>query len=158
MSDPPPNQDPLDYQLLIRESLRGVVRQAIDIVARHGLPSDHFFSISFRTDANGVELPPNLLQQYPEQMTIVIQHQYWDLAVVGDCFTVALSFGGSQQKLTIPFDAITTFVDPGAEFALQLAAASPDQNAAAEAPLAIKDIKDQPSSSQVVSLEAYRQR
>jgi len=158
MSDQATTQDPLDYQLLIRESLRGVVRQAIDIVARHGLPGNHFFSITFRTAGAGIELPSHLRQQHPEQMTIIIQHQYWDLAVVGDCFTVTLSFGGHQQKLTIPFAAITTFIDPGAEFALQLAATKPTDDATAKAPPASKEPDERPVSGQVVSLDAFRQR
>lgn len=157
MSNTPPEHDPLDYQLLIRDALRGVIRRALDIVADQGLPGEHFFSITFLTQWEGIELPPILLAQYPEQMTILLQHQFWDLSTDEKSFSVTLSFGGRQQRLKIPFAAITTFVDPGAEFALQLTTAEseePAETAAAE----VDEETAAPRTGQVVSLDAFRQR
>ena len=115
--------DRIDYQKLLQESLRdalrGAVRKVLSQVAEEGLPGEHFFYIGFRTDRPGVQIPRFLRDQYPEEMTVVLQNQFWDLEVVGESFSVTLTFGGSRQRLIIPFHALTAFADPSAEFGLR---------------------------------------
>lgn len=120
---PAVDADRIDYQKLLQESLRdalrGAVRQVLARVAEEGLPGEHFFYIGFRTDHPGVEIPRFLREQYPEEMTIVLQHHFWDLEVEAASFSVTLAFGGSRQRLTLPFQALTAFADPSAEFGLR---------------------------------------
>jgi hypothetical protein len=115
--------DRIDYQKLLqealRDALRGAVRRVLAQVADEGLPGEHFFYIGFRTDRPGVSVPRFLRDQYPEEMTIVLQNQFWDLEVEGETFSVTLTFGGARQRLTIPFHALTAFADPSAEFGLR---------------------------------------
>jgi len=112
--------DQIRYDLLTQQALRAVVRSVLADTATHGaLPGDHHFYITFDTTADGVRMPERLRAQYPEQITIILQHQFWDLKVDEDAFEVGLSFGGVPTKLTVPFAAITKFVDPSAQFALQ---------------------------------------
>ena len=87
--------------------------------AEHGLPGEHHFVITFLSKAGGVKMSPRLLAQYPEEMTIILQHQFWDLAVSEDCFEVGLAFGGIPERLVVPFSAIKSFADPSAPFGLQ---------------------------------------
>jgi uncharacterized protein len=109
----------LDYSLLVREALLEVPRKALRQVAREGLPGEHHFYLSFRTDHPGVSVSPGLLARHPREMTIVIQHQYWDLAVGDEAFSVTLRFGGTPERLHVPFVALTAFADPTAEFGLR---------------------------------------
>jgi len=109
----------LRYDQMIEEALRGVVRRTLRMVAATGLPGNHHFYVTFRTDAEGVVVPDHLRAKYPEEMTIVIQHQYWGLEVTTDLFTITLSFNDVHEKLVIPFPAITAFADPAAQFGLQ---------------------------------------
>jgi uncharacterized protein len=112
--------DHFRYDLLTQQALRGVVRTVLSEAAkRKGLPSDHHFYISFDTTAEGVRMSERLRVQYPEQMTIILQHQFWDLTVTERGFEVGLSFGGIPEKLGIPFDAIIGFFDPSVQFGLQ---------------------------------------
>src|ERR1700760_2152447 len=111
--------DHIRYDVLARDALRGVLRKVLADAAEHGLPGDHHFSITFMSTAPGVKLPPRLLAQYPEEMTIILQHQFWDLVVNEERFEVGLSFGGIPERLVIPFSAITSFRDPAAEFGLK---------------------------------------
>ena len=112
--------DHFRYDLLTQQALRGVVRTVLSEAAtRKGLPGDHHFYISFDTTAEGVRMSERLRVQYPEQMTIILQHQFWDLTVTERGFEVGLSFGGIPEKLGIPFDAITGFFDPSVQFGLQ---------------------------------------
>lgn len=115
--------DHIDYQKLLqeslREALRGAVRKILALVAEEGLPGEHFFYIGFRTDRPGVQIPRFLRDQYPEEMTVVLQNQFWDLDVEDESFSVTLAFGGTHQRLTIPFHALTAFADPSAEFGLR---------------------------------------
>jgi len=111
-----------DYDALVEEALRGVVRTAITSAAENGLFGDHHFYITFRTDAEGVVIPKRLATAHPEDLTIVLQHEYWDLAVnedPEDSFSVTLSFNDIRERLTIPFAAVTGFADPSAKFGLQ---------------------------------------
>lgn len=112
-------QDHIRYDILAQEALRGVVRKVLSEVARTGLPGDHHFFISFMTRAPGVRLSQKLLTQYENEMTIVLQNQFWDLKVTETGFEVGLSFDGINETLGIPFSAIKGFFDPSVQFGLQ---------------------------------------
>lgn len=111
--------DHIRYDVLARDALRGVLRQVLTDAAEHGLPGDHHFYITFLSRADGVKISPRLLSQYPEEMTIILQHQFWDLVVTPDRFEVGLSFGGVPERLIVPFSAIKSFLDPSVQFGLQ---------------------------------------
>jgi uncharacterized protein len=111
--------DHIRYDILAQQALRGVVRTVLADVAKKGLPGEHHFKITFATTAPGVQLPERVRAQYPDTMMIVLQHQFWDLKVDDDGFTVGLSFGGVAERIAVPFDAVMAFVDPTAQFALQ---------------------------------------
>ena len=111
--------DHIRYDVLARDALRGVLRRVLTDAAAHGLPGEHHFFITFLSKAEGVKLSPRLLAQYPEEMTIILQHQFWDLVVTEDRFEVGLSFGGIPERLVVPFSAIKSFFDPSVQFGLQ---------------------------------------
>ena len=111
--------DHIRYDVLARDALRGVLRRVLTDAAEHGLPGDHHFFITFLSTAEGVKLSPRLLAQYPEEMTVILQHQFWDLVVTDDRFEVGLSFGGIPERLVVPFNAIKSFFDPSVQFGLQ---------------------------------------
>jgi hypothetical protein len=111
--------DHIRYDILAQDALRGVMRTVLIDAAKNGLPGEHHFYISFDTRAEGVRLSPRMLAQYPEEMTIVLQHQFWDLVVTEDGFEVGLSFGGVAERLAVPFAAIKAFLDPAVQFGLQ---------------------------------------
>ena len=111
--------DQIRYDLLTQQALRGVVRSVLTDTAKKGLPGDHHFYISFDTRADGVRVSDRLRAQYPEEMTIILQHQFWDLRVGDGDFEVGLSFGGIPERLTVPFEAINGFFDPSVQFGLQ---------------------------------------
>jgi uncharacterized protein len=111
--------DKIDYPAILQEALRGAVRQILAQVAEHGLPGEHFFYIEIRTDHPGVEVPRFLRDMYPEEMRIVLQNQFWDLAVDDEAFSVVLSFNATRHRLIVPFDALTAFVDPSVQFAVR---------------------------------------
>ena len=123
--------DHIRYDVLARDALRGVLRRVLTDAAAHGLPGEHHFFITFLSTAEGVKLSPRLLAQYPEEMTIILQHQFWDLIVTEDRFEVGLSFGGIPERLVIPFAAIKSFFDPSVQFGLQF-----EPQEATEAPAA----------------------
>ena len=112
-------EDLMRYDLLAQQALRGVVREALNIAAATGLPGEHHFYIAFNTKYPGVEITERLAQRYPREMTIVLQHQYWNLRVHDDRFEVELSFDNIPEKLVIPFDAVKGFLDPAVQFGLQ---------------------------------------
>ena len=119
-------KDEMRYDALAQEALRGVVKAALKrAAAPDGLPGAHHFYITVRTVAPGVSLPPDLLAKYPEDMTIVLQHQYWDLAPGETFFAVTLKFGGAPRRLSIPYAAVTRFYDPSVQFLLQFEAPEP---------------------------------
>ena len=120
-------EDLIRYDILAQDALRGVVRKVLAEVAKTGLPGDHHFYITFETRAPGVRISSRMLAQYPEDMTIVLQHQYWDLSVTEHAFEVGLSFNGVPERLLVPFMAVKSFVDPSVQFGLQF------ESAAAEA-------------------------
>jgi hypothetical protein len=111
--------DHIRYDILAQEALRGVVRTVLVDVAAKGLPGEHHFKITFATTAPGVRLSERMRAQYPETMTIILQHQFWDLAVGEEAFEVGLSFGGVPERLAVPFAAITAFYDPAVQFGFQ---------------------------------------
>jgi hypothetical protein len=126
--------DHIRYDVLARDALRGVLRRVLSDAAEHGLPGEHHFFITFLSTADGVKLSPRLLAQYPEEMTVILQHQFWDLVVSEDRFEVGLSFGGIPERLVVPFNSIKSFFDPSVQFGLQFEPA--DAPEAAAAPLA----------------------
>lgn len=125
--------DHIRYDVLARDALRGVLRRVLTDAAQHGLPGEHHFFITFSSTAEGVKLSPRLMSQYPEEMTIILQHQFWDLLVTEDRFEVGLSFNGIPERLVVPFSAIKSFFDPSVQFGLQF---EPNDAAAAETPVA----------------------
>jgi uncharacterized protein len=111
--------DHIRYDILAQEALRGVVRTVLADAAENGLPGEHHFYISFDTCADGVRLSPRMLAEYPKEMTIVLQHQFWDLMVTAEGFEVGMSFGGIPERVAVPFAAIKGFHDPSVKFGLQ---------------------------------------
>jgi uncharacterized protein len=163
-------QDLFHYDEMVEAALRGVVRDALARVARDGLRSEHHFYITFRTGAPGVALPPQILAKYPEEMTIVLQHQFWGLEVGDAAFSVTLSFSSRMERLTIPLAAITTFADPSVKFGLQfapteaVAPAEPAQQVvpqpalpASERPPAETTPAERPAA-EIVTLDRFRKR
>src|SRR5580658_6892482 len=104
--------DHIRYDILAQTALRGVVRTVLADAAKKGLPGDHHFKITFNTTAPGVRLSDRMRERYPQDMTIVLQHQFWDLAVAEHGFEVGLSFGGVAERVVVPFDAVSAFYDP----------------------------------------------
>jgi uncharacterized protein len=159
----------LPYEQWTESALRHVVAQAVAHVSVNGLPGNHHFYITFRTDHPGVAIPPRLRAKYPQEMTIVLQHQFWDLKMDQEAglISVGLSFGGVPATLVIPLDAVVGFADPhvryGLRFHVVLPEAVPEKPLAlvpeADAPAVEQDGKDAPSEApQVVSLDAFRRR
>ncbi len=127
MAQDPPAQDLMRYEAMAQDALRGVVKAALKrAAAPEGLPGAHHFYITFKTDAQGVSGPPDLLGKYPDEMTIVLQHQYWDLAPGETFFSVTLQFGGQPKRLSVPYAAVTRFYDPSVQFLLQFEAPAAD--------------------------------
>jgi hypothetical protein len=118
-SAPPMAEDLIRYDVLAQDALRGLVRKVLTEVVQAGLPGEHHFFITFNTRYPGVRISSRLMADYPGEMTIVLQHQFWDLAVTDSSFEVGLSFKGVPEKLHVPLRAITSFVDPHASFALK---------------------------------------
>jgi hypothetical protein len=118
-------EDLIRYDVLVQEALRGVVKKVLTEVAQAGLPGEHHFFLTFATRFPGVRISQRLLAEYPNEMTVVLQHQFWDLAVTDSAFEVGLSFKGVPETLFVPFRAITSFVDPHAGFQVKFDA-SPD--------------------------------
>ncbi len=118
-------KDWLRYDRMVEDALRGVVRRALTEVASSGLPGDHHFYLTFRTTEPGVHIAAALRGQYPKEMTIVLQHQFWGLEVNDDHFAVTLSFGGKHERLVVPYHAVVSFADPSVKFGLQFESAVP---------------------------------
>ena len=160
-------QDHIRYDILTQEALRGVVRKVLAEVAKTGLPGEHHFFISFITKAPGVRVSQRLLDQYPDDMTIVLQNQFWDLKVSDIGFEVGLSFDDKPELLVIPFTAVKGFFDPSVQFGLQLTGAAEmptedDKAEAAEPPKAVgtaaAPVPSGPPGEKVVSLDAFRKK
>lgn len=157
MTNDTPAESLIPYDEIVQDALRSVVRRVLaDVEAAGGLPGSHHFYIAFKTRAPGVEIPKHLLDRYPDEMTIVIQHRYWDLAVGEDRFQVGLSFNQVPAKLVIPYAAVTGFVDPAVNFALQFQANDAEtvepEPEKAPAPAPVTD------GSNIVALDAFRKK
>jgi hypothetical protein len=155
------NEDFLEYPKLMDRAVRGVVREALSLVAEKGLPGLHHFYVTFRTRAPGVDIPDRLLAAYPEEMTIVLEHQFWDLAVEATAFSVTLSFNDMNERLRVPYDAITAFVDPSVKFGLQFQsedAAAPAAAPAEPPPAAEQDKPEGDDGDTVVALDRFRKK
>ena len=151
----------LPYDTWAQEAMRGVAVRALEYAGQNGMPGEHHFYVSFRTDQPGVAIPARLKAQYPEEMTIVLQHQFWDLKVdeAAGLFSVGLSFGGVPSALVIPFAALTAFADPHAQFGLRFRAAPEAANAEEPEPELEPEAPPEPAPKpQVVSLDAFRKR
>jgi uncharacterized protein len=122
-------KDLLRYDQMVEAAMRGVVREALARAVANGLPGAHHFYITFKTQAPGVGLSPHLATKYPEEMTIVLEHQFWDLEVSEDSFGVTLSFNNRPEHIVIPFAAIAAFADPSVKFGLQFPAAAGEAGA-----------------------------
>ena len=153
----------IPYDEIVQEALRDVVGRVLSSVEKGGsLPGGHHFYITFKTDAAGVSGPPDLLAKYPDEMTIVLQHQYWDLAPGETFFSVTLQFGGQPKRLSVPYAAVTRFYDPSVQWLLQF---EPPPPAPAEARLpaaAPAEAADEPApakdGSKIVSLDQFRKK
>ena len=163
MADEP--ADLMDYGALEQEALRSVVRLALERAALpDGLPGDHHFYITFKTRAPGVSVPPDVLAKYPDEMTIVLQHQYWDLDVQHDRFSIMLKFGGMPKVLAMPYSAVTRFYDPSVQFMLQfeepeiVEAEIAPLTPPARAPNAAPPPSGDDDGPKVVSLDQFRKK
>ncbi len=163
--------DLMGYPDLMERALKGVVREALDMAATDGLPGEHHFFITFDTNAPGVVVTPRLKAQYPDEMTIVLQHQFWGLETDDDGFRVTLSFAGVSDQLEVTWDALTGFLDPSVEFGLRFGAereaaeddaddtgedepeAEADDDAAEPAP-----DNEAPKTGEVVALDSFRKK
>lgn len=160
--------DLIGYDALMQDAMRSVVRAAIMRAAGpHGLPGRHHFYITFRTHAPGVVLPEHLQARYPEEITIVMEHQFWDLEVFSDRFRVILKFGGNPYPIVAPFAAITRFYDPSVRYGLQFDALANDGGAGVsiDEPVPASDEddnKETPTAAggagEIVSLDAFRKK
>jgi hypothetical protein len=162
------SEDSLRYDKMVEDALRGVVRDALLATARDGLFGDHHFYITFRTRFPGVRLSPALMARHPDEMTIVLQHQFWGLEAETDAFEVTLSFSGVSERLRVPLAAITGFADPSAKFGLQFQVDEELEEPAkgADAPPAAARPKPVPAPAEikesgdgkVIALDAFRKK
>ena len=155
--------DGLDYDVLIENASRSVMRAALAHVAKNGLPGGHYFYITFRTSDPGVTLPEYLRSTHTAEMTIALQHQFWDLDVEEKGFKVTLNFNKIPETLEIPFSSITLFADPPAQFNLQFGPRSPAENMDSEAtkgalspPGPVREVLKNTGKAEVISLDAFR--
>jgi len=162
-------QDLYHYDKMVEQALRGVIRDVLIRAAQEGLRSAHHFYIAFATQAPGVVIPPRLLERFPSEITIVLQHQFWDLRVDDAAFSVSLSFDKQVERLTVPFAAVKSFADPSVEFALAFSEPAAD---AADAPALPAIVPDKAKGKadgkskgtargekgQVVALDSFRKR
>jgi len=167
-------KDFIGYQALTDSALRGVVRDALRRIEKSGLIGAHHFYLTFKTHAEGVDIPDFLKEQYPDEMTIIIQHQYWALKVKEDYFEVTLTFKKLPAPLHIPFNALTAFFDPGVQFGLQFRAegeaqkpapgpvvvptAPPEGQSETPEPVASKPAPGGEKPGEVVSLDSFRKK
>jgi uncharacterized protein len=143
-------KDLLRYDLMVQDALKGVVRKVLADAAKEGLPGEHHFYVSFRTGAPGVRISQRLREKYPDEMTIVLQHQFWDLQVHDHTFEVGLSFSGIPERLLVPYDALSGFFDPSVEFGLKF------ENLAETAPAMIEAAPAKPAPPQLASVPSPR--
>jgi hypothetical protein len=157
-------QDFLNYPLMIDSAMRTVVRDIMRRVQAEGLPGEHHFYISFNTQFPGVKMSQQLASKYPKEITIVLQHQFWDFKVDDQQFQVTLSFGGAPEKIVAPFAALTAFADPSIKFGLQFQTIDFEQAATPELltedmfEAAIGDDEAEDDATKVISLDAFRKK
>ena len=152
------SEDLIGYDLLMQDAMRHVVRAALQrATGPRGLPEKHHFYITFRTGASGVILPEHLTGRYPEEMTIVLEHQFWDLEVHNDRVRVILKFGGQPHPITVPYAALTRFYDPSVRFGLQFDQAEGVAEEIAEEPPQ-EELPVAREAGAVVSLDAFRKK
>jgi hypothetical protein len=164
-------EDSLHYDRMVENALRGVLREALTVVVERGLPGDHHFYITLRTDHPGVSLSKQLKERYPTEITIVLQHQYWGLEVREDGFDVTLSFSDVPEPLSVPYDAVTAFADPSVRFGLQfnVVDAQADDEMPSDEVSRARERQGEPESSpsdagvadspdKVVTLDAFRKK
>ena len=168
-------EDLMRYDQLAQNALRGVVRDALRKIQRTGLPGEHHFYIAFNTRYPGVILSPRILERYPREMTVVLQHQYWNLTITDDRFEVELSFDNIPEKLVIPFNSVKGFLDPSVQFGLQFEVVPVEEQAAAKTgevvemggtpkgetqatPESENEAPEDASEKKVVSLDAFRKK
>jgi hypothetical protein len=157
-------QHRLDYEQLCADALRGVVRRALALAADKGLPGGHHFLITFKTDHPGVVIPGYLRERYPDTISVMLQYEFWNLEVEEDHFAVSLSFSDVRERLSVPYEAVTGFVDPFAKFQLKFEARYDSAAAVGgkrdKQPTALKpaDPKDKGKSGEVVTLDAFRKK
>jgi uncharacterized protein len=138
--------DLIRYDLLVQDALRSVVRKVLADTARGGLVGEHHFNIAFKTQAPGVIVPATLRSRFPDEMSIILQHEFWDLVVREDAFEVSLNFSRKPERLTVPFDSITGFTDPSVPFGFKLEPRVAEPAASrAEAPADQKDSHPRPA-------------
>jgi len=172
--------DRFHYDALVDDALRSVVRRVLVQIAEKGLPGSHHFYISFRSTDPGVELPEYLRAKYPEEMTVVLQHQYWDLIITDESFEVTVSFNKQQERIKVPFMALSAFVDPSVRFGLQfdrkdktgtgeksdvvatvptpLPAPEPKPKGDSAAAAADPEAKPEDAASKIVKLDSFRKK
>ncbi|WP_425404013.1 SspB family protein [Hwanghaeella sp.] len=122
------SEDRIGYNAMVEEAMRSVVRKAVELAASEGLPGEHHFYITFRTDHPDAQLPDHLHKRYPREMTIVLQHQFWNLSINDEALEVDLSFNQKLERLRVPLDALITFADPSVNFGLQFHPSTPDED------------------------------
>jgi len=153
--------DVMRYDLMAQEALRGVVREALKRVAAEGLPGEHHFYITFLTNAPGVVMSERLKAQYPEEMTVVLEHQFWNLEADEDHFSVELSFNSIPEMLSVPYSSIRGFFDPSVQFGLQFQVEEEDDAPDLDAPQPDGDeasADETGGTGEVVSLDAFRKK
>jgi uncharacterized protein len=145
--------DLIRYDLLVQDALRAVVRKVLSDTARAGLVGDHHFNIAFKTQAPGVVVPPAVRQRFPDEMSIILQYEFWDLVVTQDAFEVSLNFSRKPERLIVPFDSITGFTDPSVPFGFKLEprAQAPE---ATPAPAAAKESQSKPAPAKSAPAKA----
>jgi uncharacterized protein len=172
-------QDLYHYETMIDRALRGVVREALERASREGLRGAHHFYINFATDMPEVSIPDSLRARYPQEMTIILQHQFWELEIGKDSFSVTLSFQKQLERLTVPFAAVRSFADPSVNFALEFAPAERTQTAPSLVPASTPTVvpapiappakpaeaasdkaeeKQEKTGAEVVTLDSFRKR
>ena len=160
------SEDQIHYTTLIDQAMRGVVRDVLKRVLSSGLPGDHHFYVSFATNYPGVRISEALKSRYPKEMTIVLQHQFWDFKVEEQFFTATLSFSGVPEKLVIPYASLTAFADPSVKFGLQFQQSELFEVESIGAPIpqdpvslnATEETDAEDGSAEIISLDSFRKK
>lgn len=157
-------EDLIGYAEMIDDAMRGVVRETLRRIAEHGLPGEHHCYVSFKTSFPGVEIAPYLHERYPDEMTIVLQHQFWNLKVEEDFFNITLSFNRTREPLHIPFDALTAFADPSIKFGLQFQSKDSEDAAQQSFEALLENASDDDgqeaknTTAKVITMESFRKK